>query len=186
MDKAFRNAAFPKACRIMGFNLKPMTLGHVFLLRQFDCVLLDNQEPTLGELLLSCFICSDTWKNSASNITKWWVPIIFKLVGWKCRRLNLSDEIDSFFVYLKDSFAMPTFNRDSKSMPKELGAPFEYVLLVTLMTQLGMSMSDALSCQLTFANCLELTLADMKGSVFLETDSQRAFYDFARNNRVTN
>lgn len=124
----------PAECIILRRRLRPLTLGHMALLEQADCVI----PKSIGELLTAIEICSHTHTRAARMLES---PSQLRLLVWK---LMLGSEWDFpaalgvWCDYVRYHTEMPEaiWSGDRSVSAKKSGVPFHQHLRVVLMHDL--------------------------------------------------
>lgn len=139
---------------IFGKKLKPLTLGHRYLLRQIDSNFLkiDKELPTVEDLIIATVICSNDYKTAKSLISdeiaycsyvrKWLASFkvvhgLYKIIGL-AKEIDLSQKIIDFVKYLYPNDLIPTFKYYQDSV-KEITIPEELFVKVFLQKHLHYS-----------------------------------------------
>lgn len=180
MDRAFQLALEPKQHFCLGAALSPLTLGHIFLLRRADSAILEEQYLNRFELAKAVFICAQQWQKAQSNLLKWYSPLILNLWGRKVGRADINKEFEKFSAYLSESLRIVQIKRDLTKNYADPTAPWEWRLLVALMTDFHLSEDIALNLTVIKANCLWVTRAELRGEAKLWTDRDEDFWKFAQ------
>lgn len=103
MQKFYADAFFSSPPKILGLNLKPLTLGHAFVLLAIESpYITDRKEPEIGDLFAAVWICSHDWTESRDSL----VADTFKTdcITWCNTQADLTEpdpDIKSFRNYLE-------------------------------------------------------------------------------------
>lgn len=139
---AIARAALPDGYTVCGIRLRPFSIGHWLHGQRFNLSFLDPEAEShgLGDLLLGCLICSDTYESFADSLAngdlarvtaRWRYRLAGGLKGSLRRRLarmrgrivapdeflgiNLRDECDRFQCYINDHGAVAAITNDWSS-----------------------------------------------------------------------
>lgn len=185
MDPVFAKAIRAPEARIvcLGLELKPLTLGHLFLLLETDNAFPDYaNQADWQDLVPAVLICSQRSHTRARRMLK--SP--FRKMGYKLwGRLNqkaflvhqLTDAQIVFQKYLGEQLAMPQMDKVSSGGGDSCGlrAPLAWRILAMLMADFGMNEAQALRQRVPFAIALWATEADRRGTSRLADDRQILF-----------
>lgn len=169
---------------IFGLRMRPLTLGHQFLLLSLQSPLLDVDQPmTEGDFLSAIFICSQDWRAAERSLTRRWLPWFFKLWAWRNRGVESTAECQRFLEWYAAQvtgaeFRQPTGAATAGAGPvsRSCGAPASYVRLVFLVTVLHMSYEEALDIPVATASALYAAWLDWDGRAQLVSDEDREFW----------
>jgi len=181
MDAAFKLAAKPRSHFCLGLKLHELCLGHLFLLRELDSAFITREPITLKDLATSAFVCAHPYPDAAKRVRSLlWQYIFVPLWGFKTRKLDYDLEAEKFYNYLKEERATPRIRADVCNDQRDFGSPFEWRLLSMLMTEFGLSYSEALAFPVAKSNCLWATLGETRDSFQLWNERDRAFWAAAK------
>lgn len=182
MDQAFIQAlGEQKSVRCLGVNLQPLTVGHFFVLRQFESAFISGEQASIEDLIFACFVCCQDHDSAKRSLRSWLLPVAMRLWGWRARKCNLAREIMTFRRYIRDGTMAPrtvTSFGDGESM-RELNSPMEWRLLVMLMVDFQLTEAEAMRMRIVKANALWATLGDRDGKVNLVSETTQALLDVA-------
>lgn len=158
--------------RVYGLPLLPLTVGHLFVLREVRSpfVEVEQREKTLGDILFAAFICAHHWSEARRSLEnrkgldRW-------IAKWasRCRGIDLVKEVDKFFSYFSYYLTKP-FQEDNGGAI--LQCPHEWVLLAILMADFHCTEEEAKDCSVAFATSLWCANAERLGKVrFTRFDS---------------
>lgn len=140
----FCAASVPIPRRILGLNLKPLSLGHVILMERFGCALVTGGEPTFADLALGVLICSLTYEDFLAFLNQ---PDCRKEIqGWG-KTIGLTDLAGKFQLfrdYLDESMAEPAYVK-LRDFDESTPGDWKHNLKVTLMSQLGWTEDRAMN-----------------------------------------
>lgn len=68
LPRAISLAALPEPHYSCGVRLRPFSIGHWLLLNRFGVSFVTGQDHELGDLLVACLICSDTYEGFTRSI----------------------------------------------------------------------------------------------------------------------
>lgn len=175
MDTAFRIASNPHIC--LRLRLEPLTLGHLFLLRECD---VDLSNPAAADLILGVFICSNPHEHSRKSLNAWWSQYFLMILGFICRKLKPVQEAEKFAAYLEDGMQCPTMHAFKNGPARRLSAPDEWRMLVMLEVDFHKSKQEALNMTMREVFCRWATESDRQGQQTIMSDDERAFWEHAK------
>lgn len=149
-DAAYFEAALPEPRRVMGVELKPLTLGHRLILNRVDCAFVCGGEITFADLILGVAICSRDYAGALRFLRPGLAERLWLrwrgLLTWLAvkRGYNLPEAAIAFGRYIEDSCRMPHFKFDENDKAKPVRAPADAVLKVALI-EMGYTPSEALN-----------------------------------------
>src|ERR1051326_3175097 len=126
-------ALIPEPYTILGVELKPFSLGHIFLMKRFNCKFSSDDPSTLGgidDLLLGISICSRSYEEFLEFIndpkefidwTKAWGKAIKKHIT-KSKSFNLIKQFLLFKEYMKSGVVTPKYWEQNTDDGIESGA----------------------------------------------------------------
>jgi hypothetical protein len=179
MSDVWHRALSPTRHVVLGLELSPLTLGHVFLLAKLDSTLLceDERLPTLQDVILAAFICAQPWRESERDMQRWGFKWFMAWWGWKCRKASWGVEAQLFDSYLCDAKASPEIK--AKGELKDRVSPWYWRLLVLLMTQFHFARAQALDTEVAAANLLWITKGEMEDVLELEGKADLSLWEYA-------
>lgn len=180
MDHTYINAAASRGgCshQCLGLKLAPLTVGHLFLLLEINSPFVTGKRETFEDFLLAVFACSCRHDKSKANLRKWWAPLFFRMWGYLNRRRNFAEELLSFHDYLTEQMAVPTYKKREGASASS--APIPYQLLAALMTEFGMSESEAMDMEVKHVHCLCAANAEMRGHVDTQSEDFKELWAYA-------
>lgn len=168
-------ATAPPSQTVLGFRLKPFTLGHLFILEELECQLLAGGATwELADLLIAAFVCARPWRESRRNLRAWWRQIFFSIWGAALWRREKHFEALKFRVYLETYQALPLID-PSKHEGREMAAPLSWRLFAFGMADLGLSPDEVKDLTLVELNALWAADGERKGDLRLATPAQIEF-----------
>jgi len=155
-------AAIPEPFRILGLQLKPLSLGRYRLMHRFDCAFVADEDRTAGiaDLLLGVLICSmrcDEFltflgsKGFSRQMRQWskrvcpvgffsWIPFVRKWSGRR-NRFNILEKILLFKKYIEEHSKVPKY-WDLSDNCEGSGAHWAQGMEVTLRGEVGWSKEE--------------------------------------------
>jgi len=177
MDPAWHIAVAPTPHTCLRLRLEPLTLGHVFLLREYG---VEFEQPGFKDLIVGVFICSSPHATSRKHLRRWWAKHFMAFLGFLCRKIDLFGEARKFSRYMTEGMACPMMHRFSNGPARLLKAPEEWRLLTMLEEAFHKSKKEALDLTMAEAHCRWAAHADKLGTAQLMTDDEREFWQYAR------
>lgn len=163
--------------------MQPLTVGHFFVLREFDSAFISGEQASIEDLIFACFVCCQAHDSAKRSLGSWLLPVVMRIWGWRARKSNLAREMMTFRRYIRDGTMAPrtvTSCGDGESM-RELNSPMEWRLLIMLMVDFHLTEREAMSTAIVKANALWATLGDRDGKINLVSEATDALLAAARN-----
>lgn len=105
LERQFAEALFPVQRFTLCVGLRPLTLGHVFLLHRARSPFVAGGAASRGDLLLALFICSRPWRKASRQIGGLWFRAWCCLVpSWG---MAWQHGLEQFGDYLRRSITHP-------------------------------------------------------------------------------
>lgn len=187
MDQVFRRSAnlFPARADmpvILGLRLRPLTLGHQFLLLSLESPFVAaSREVDIPDLFAAIFLCAQDWRKAERSLRAWWLPAYFHFWTFANRRKVLALELRRFHAWFSEQIEAPEFKAPKGGAIGECGAPRPWIRLLFLMHVLHLSEAQALDTPICKANALYATWADWSGNAeILHTPQYDRLWEFAR------
>jgi hypothetical protein len=157
--------------------LEPLTLGHLFLLRECE---IDLDAPTTSDLIVGVFICATSHEQARRNLNSRWAKWFMTGLGFFCRKLKPHEEAEKFRAYIDHGTRCPKMHTYRNGPARRLGAPEEWRLLVMLEVDFHKSKTEALDLTMREALCRWATESDRQGKATIMNDDERGFWEFAQ------
>lgn len=167
---------------VLGFKLRPLTLGHQMLLLSQRFPLLDEDTPlTLKDLFAAVYLCSVPWRQARASLGAWWLPAYFAFWEWRTRGMDRPMELLLFREWFESQirnadFRMSTSGAQGGQGARACGAPAPYVRLLFLVTVLRMAPEEAMDLPVITASALYAAWLDWDGRAQLVTAADRDFW----------
>lgn len=170
MHESFLHAINPSprhSC--LRLPLRPLTLGHRFLLLELESPLLLGDPCGFGDILLAVLVCAQSHARARRMLRRnRWLSFFAWYWGIRCRRCVLKDEIAKFSAYLKDEQAAPPKADPPSGQGRSLGAPLDW-LLYDFLLRYGNGEEWVLNLPIRTANALWHAHYDFEGRIQLST-----------------
>lgn len=176
MDPSFTRALLLKERRhrAFGLNLRPLTVGHLFLLLELENAYPDHpEEAGYPDLMTAVLVCSADHRRARRMVGSRFAPRFMRVWGFLARRLDWQKEAVAFGEYLREQLGTP--QRDEIGRGGELTAPLAWRLQAMLMAEFHMSPKEALDCPVAWATTLWATEGDRRGVSKLASERQLRF-----------
>lgn len=142
----FRAWSEPVTQNVIGFRLRPYTLGHEIALSWIRSPFVDGGNIGLADLVFAVYVC--THKNGQDAIDSLFdvkTRLAFWALGKWCKLFNLDSQVKRFIEYIVKSRWYPQarpvkHNYDSR----KLGAPIPFVMLNDICNQYNLSANEVL------------------------------------------
>jgi hypothetical protein len=177
----YTKALIPEPYTLLGIELKPFCLGHIFLMQRFGCAFSSESPDTMGgidDLLLGISICSRTYEeflefvNTPKELKEWtkkWGKYIKKET--KKKNFDILSKFEFFREYLKSGIFIPKYWELETSEHKEQsGTHWTHTVLNTLTSELGYTQSEALNVAIARGLQDYFRYLEKNGSITLMTD----------------
>ena len=140
MNDKLIEAFFDAPHTVLKRRLKPFTLRHAFVLSAGDNFIIEDGDPSVGDLYQAVEVCSRDSKyffsdKAPSFIQRWWHEK-------RCKKLDILTEFESFQAYLEDYMAGPSVWSKDEGGGKGSKCNWIISTVVSLM-KLGMTKDDA-------------------------------------------
>lgn len=180
---SYVRASVPDVYRVLGLQLKPFCLGHLFLMHRFDCAFASEEGTDAGisDFLLGLAICSRSYEEFIEFIrdekafeawTSSWGKQVSKAIR-RDKRFDVIEKMGLFQNYMKDSIRIPKyFEGDNSSETQVSGAHWTQSVLLVLTSELGFTQSEALNMPLSKALADYFKWAEKNGLVTLMSDDE--------------
>lgn len=181
MDPSFVNAlrTLRRRHRAFGLNLRPLTVGHLFLLLELENAYPDHpEEAEYSDLMTAVLVCSRDYRRARRMLSSRFGPSFMRLWGHLTRRLDWREEARAFGEYLREQLRTP--ERDSLRRGEELTAPLAWRLQAMLMAEFHMTPAEALDCPVAWSTTLWATEGDRRGVSKLASERQLHFRAWVR------
>lgn len=160
----------------LGLRLKPLSLGHVFLLLEHESPYLSNQPVTCADLMLAAFICSDRYDESINNLKSSWRKFVFWLLSK--RRWDWQHEQIVFETYLMTGLSLPEVRTSEAN--QTISAPWPYILLAKLMSEFSLTHNEVMTLSLAHLNRIQIAHSMRKGELKTWTEENQGLWEYAR------
>jgi hypothetical protein len=177
-------ALIPEPFTILGVELKPFCLGHIFLMRRFDCKFSSDDPTALGgidDLILGIAICSRTYEeflefiNTPDEFLYWcreWGKAIRKHIK-KNKSFSIIQQFTLFKEYMKSGVVTPKYwETQSTDDAMQSGAHWTHSVLTTLTSDLGYTQTEALNVSVAKALSDYYKHLERNGVVNLMSDEE--------------
>ena len=184
------NAILPEPYRILGVTLRPFSIGHMYLLKKYDCALGDDDVNRMGDisdLILAIVICSRSFKdfnefiNNEKEFAIWmkkWSKVIRGIIKID-KSFNIFSSTVKFKQYMKEGIVIPRYweNNNNDGDEARSGVHWSQNLLFVLQKELGYSQEDALDLPLSKAFQDYYKFAEANGMLTLMSDDEIAMIE---------
>lgn len=177
MHRAFQAAIHPRQFVVFGLRLKPLTLGHVFLLLRAQSPFLVHGRIDPAHVSDAAFICSQDWKQSARDAEAWWFRLWCLFWGFLNRKRDIEAEAKKLSEYFDEHLSPPPVSYKLDRPSRNLESPWAFRHLAGLRATFGMSEDEALSYPI--ARAIALIVAHGEADDRLKLASQEDI-DFAQ------
>jgi hypothetical protein len=170
--------------RCFGLPLLPLTLGHVFLLRELDSPFVTHRESDdlFDDLLLAVFVCAQHHETARCELgKKRRLSLFLAYWGWRCRKIDIVTQAKIFQAYLLHYRTCPNVSGVSEFLP---ASPQEWRTLAMLTHHFGYSERAAMDCPIAFATAIWAADGDRCGTLTItDTPARLSAFDTAWNHQ---
>lgn len=166
-------------------RLKPLTLGHLFLLEAIESPLIGQREAPLSfsDIGAAVFVCAHDHETSRRKFQSWTFPIFVRIWSWFATGDWIARDWPVFRDYLQDGLGSPMIRpiQREEGTTGVCSSPAAWVKLLFAMHILGMSRAEAMRTQIVELNTLYATWAEWSGRAELVDGGAIAeLWEFAR------
>lgn len=153
----------PQRVRCLGVQLRPLSLGHVLVLRVLGNSFVTDA-PTAMDLPVAAFVLAHGWRENlrklrrpgrVGRLMRWW--------GFLTRRMNKGEEARALHAYIAEQMALPELKRERGVGVRYLVSEWETRVFMHLRT-LGYSDEQALDMPLARAHLLMVAKLEQDGA----------------------
>jgi hypothetical protein len=193
---SYVKSLIPEPYIILGIELKPLCLGHIFLMKRFECGFASedpNYTGGIDDLLLGLSICSRTYEEfiefirDIDKFQEWsreWGLAIKKQIK-KEKPFDLFSRFQLFKDYLKAGIIIPKYwENENSDDDRETGTHWTQTVLHVLMSDIGYSQSEALNIPVSRALHEYFRYLEKNGAVTLMTDDDLEIIDKAEEKEI--
>lgn len=177
-NAAFFNTAAESPPRVLRLRLRPLTLGHVYLL---NCVespfVIEDVEVSESDFFIAVFICSQPWPEAQKSLNSGWLSWFVRIWKFFVRKKSMVRQLTRFQAYLTEGLRAPKFKRDLET--DELQSPWFWRLTAFLLSEMSMTHDAAMNCRVWQANALYAAYAEMKHDLKLISQRDQDLWEFA-------
>jgi hypothetical protein len=166
----FLETVVPEPVVLLGRQLKPLTLGHIFLLERLECLPVRDTE----QLVLAVLICSHDHDEVLPMFEDRWWNWRLKIWRWRLGKFDWQEKFDLWDAYFTQGMATPCAinKRDSDSL-SDSATPFLQHLKVTLQSKLNYTPTEVLNAPFSQAVWDYYTFHEIEGSVDIADSKKR-------------
>lgn len=176
MASDYIRSAAPDTWTILGLELRPLCLGHLILLERIENEFVKSDgNPGFDDLVSGVWICACTYEEGL-----WWLnhPTLLKwrlkLWGWQCGTFDINAKLDMFARYMIEQQQFPEcWSEENSGRNRTSGIHFTEVIKVSLMSNLGLTESEALNKPLAIALWDHITWCVMQPESTLQVMNDR-------------
>jgi hypothetical protein len=150
----------PERFRVLGLNLKPMTLGHLAILESMG--ILNARDP--GELGLCCLVCSTSHRGAMKRIESRWLPFVSWFWGMRIGKWDFSEKRELWSEYVKYNTQLPSI-MSKASGTSDIPIPAYQTIRTVLLSRLNYSPETVDDTTFLQAQWDRITLAAIDGRV---------------------
>lgn len=168
MDKSFirgYQSAIRKPPVVFGLPLKPLTLGHVFLLESLDSpIVRGGSQLSFADMGAAVFACAHPHDKAIKYFSAWWFPLFTRIWSLFAKPSWMSADLKAFNEYLTDGFSSPLIRPIQRDGGRVCQSPAPWIKLLFAMHVLGMTRAEAMATEIVEMNVLYATWAEWSGS----------------------
>ncbi len=149
-----RQMVDPPRARCIGVDLKPFSLGHLFILKQIGNAFVRNEFPTYNDLIAAAFVCAHTWEENQkilrTRFRKWLLMSVWGLLAGK---FNVATQTIVLKMHVDGALEFPEQKKPTRgSSTRYLFSDDDTRLYSFLRTRMGHS--EAMNFPLRMANLM--------------------------------
>lgn len=175
----FFEAAVPEPYTVLGLHLKPLSPGHLILLRRVESPFLCGGPPSLDALILAVWICHLNYTDGLASLCD--KSTTGKMAEWqkKVGAFNYVKKASLFLDYIKEGRKEPIYDYKEGDFDT-IKAPLEQVVLMTLLMETNFTEAELLDRP--WRRCLwdYITIKNIKGHLRLVDKAQLDALEQAR------
>ena len=181
------NIVFPEPYIILYEQLKPFSLGHLFLLNRIGIKTSKDFFENKNNIFLAIYICSrnsdEVWADLQNgNYIAW---LRKKQRFFKKKKFDLQEEIEIFFDYIKicsETISYWRKSSDGTSAPEKQGDLLNYFFIFSYaLNELHLRLKEILNMPLGFLVSICIVDLARKGIVEIKTSEDESLIEFAKN-----
>lgn len=166
----FIETAVPEPVVLLGQRLKPLTIGHLFLLERFECLPVNDHE----QLVLAVIICSHNHDEVMPVLEDRWWNWRMRIWRWRLGNFDWQEKYRLWNEYLEEGMATPcAVSKSDNDGLKNSATPFLQHLKTTLQAKLNYSPSEALAAPYSQAAWDYYTYHELEGTVEIADREKR-------------
>ena len=164
-------------------ELQPIQLGHLFMLRSFESPYLPDsglEVTTQYDGRLFAYILATPYEKSMQRMSSPYLGVWMKLYKWRTKKANIDEQNSVIASFVLDQFQQLRMAYASDTDPNgwDSETPTEYSLLCSAMTDLGMSLKDAMHSPIRIlSNLIAVKASRSDGKTSILTHNQIAHLD---------
>ena len=154
----------PLRARCLGVQLRPLSLGHVLVLRHLGNSFV-TEAPTVADLPVAAFVCAHGWRENVRKLGKpGRVAWLMRAWGFLTRRVNKGEEARALHAYIAEQMELPEMKRERGGGVRYLVSEWETRLFMHLRA-MGYSDEQALDMPLARAQLFMVAKLEEDGAV---------------------
>ena len=154
---------------LLGQKLKPLTIGHLFLLERFECLPVED----VDQLIFAVLICSHDHEEVIPALENRWTNLRIRFWGWRLGKVDWLSKWELWQEYYERSTATPCVVQKSDNDIGGSATPFLQHVKVTLQSKLNYTPSEALSTPFSSAMWDYYTYHESEGNVDIADAASR-------------
>jgi len=178
-DAAFAESARPSPVRLLGFRLRPYSVGHELILQRQANPLAIGGGVELRHLLEAVLICSQTWKENDRMASDPFIGLKLRLWKFRVRRENLPAAVQHFRRYREHgTLSPPCSSPIQKRTGRKPGSPFMARLALFLFQEVGVAERDLYDYPLGLAQFLWAAHWEGQGCLNVQNQGEMEFEEY--------
>ena len=163
---------------VLGYRLRPLTLGHLELLDELGIETFGDW--SLTEMLVLVVVLTQDHRQSRRDIRKWWFPPMFALIGFLNRKADLRKEAAKLDEYLRTQTVGPTTLQPITKKRGSCAAPIHVNLMASCLSRLHLSLDETRDLTVRKAKHLIYAAAEAAGEVEIASSNMLSFAERVR------
>ena len=118
---------------LLGQKLKPLTIGHLFLLERFECLPVED----IDQLIFAVLICSHDHEEVIPALENRWTNLKIRFWSWRLGKVDWLSKYELWQEYYERSTATPCVVQKRDNDIGDSATPFLQHVKVTLQSKLN-------------------------------------------------
>lgn len=177
MQSVYKSAILTPSHKVLSKNLKPLSLGHIYLLYALENKIILGVDPDLEDIISLVYVCSRRYKQVKRYIeTGLWEQDVSRwgsqadIEGWD----KVQADIDMYLSYYLQA---PETWDDNDKQNSKIGSHWLISLITSLMEYLHLQEDEILDMPVSRALSYYVTLQEQHGGAKVLSDDEISILD---------